>query len=130
MCTHVHPAPQGATSQRPVGIQKFSRASPMALGTVQIMIGLMTLLFGIVLVAYPDTLGIYSGIFVWGAAIHILAGSLTVAAGKSLNRCLLGYGCCAHSAEESSLVVVGRRCFTDCTAEDPPASTSNPPLLS
>ncbi|XP_018544848.1 membrane-spanning 4-domains subfamily A member 15 [Lates calcarifer] len=87
--THVHPTPQGAMPQLPVGIQKFSRASPMALGTVQIMIGLMTLLFGIVFMAHADTVGVYSGIFIWGALIHILAGSLTVAAGKSLNRCLV-----------------------------------------
>ncbi|XP_018518802.1 membrane-spanning 4-domains subfamily A member 12-like [Lates calcarifer] len=87
--THVHPAPQGAVPKHPVGIQKFSRASPMALGTVQIMIGLMTLLFGIVMVVQPKTGGVYSGIFAWGAVIHITAGSLTVAAGKSLNRCLV-----------------------------------------
>ncbi|XP_050923830.1 membrane-spanning 4-domains subfamily A member 4D [Lates calcarifer] len=84
--THVHPTPQGAMPQLPVGIQKFSRASPMALGTVQIMIGLITLLFGIVMVIHADTLGDFSGVFVWGALIYIIAGSLTVAAGKSPNR--------------------------------------------
>ncbi|GLD57686.1 membrane-spanning 4-domains subfamily A member 15-like isoform X1 [Lates japonicus] len=78
--THVHPAPQGATSQLPVGIQKFSRASPMALGTVRIMIGLMTLLFGIVMAVNPNTEGVSGGIFVWGAAIvsHIISMRLII----------------------------------------------------
>ncbi|GLD58150.1 membrane-spanning 4-domains subfamily A member 15-like isoform X1 [Lates japonicus] len=87
--THVHPAPQGAAPQHLVGIQKFTKGRPMALGTIQIMIGLITLLFGIVMAINADTLGVFSGFFIWGALIHILAGSLTVAAGKSLNRCLV-----------------------------------------
>uniref|UniRef100_A0A4W6FZM3 Membrane-spanning 4-domains subfamily A member 4A-like n=1 Tax=Lates calcarifer TaxID=8187 RepID=A0A4W6FZM3_LATCA len=86
------------------------------------MIGLMALMFGIVMVVQPDTMGVYSGIFAWGAVIvsliifmiliismlqqlmfgqtelqcfcpsllqYIIAGSLTVAAGKSLNRCMV-----------------------------------------
>merc|ERR1712002_336823 len=36
-----------------------------------------------------DTLGVYSGIFVWGSLLYIAAGSLTLAAGKSLNRCMI-----------------------------------------
>ncbi|XP_040890264.1 membrane-spanning 4-domains subfamily A member 4D-like isoform X1 [Toxotes jaculatrix] len=87
--THVHPAPQGAESQRYAGIQKFIKAWPLALGTVQIMIGVMVLLFGIAMVVSADTLGVYSGFFVWGALFYITAGSLTVAAGKSVNRCLV-----------------------------------------
>uniref|UniRef100_A0A4W6DYE1 Uncharacterized protein n=1 Tax=Lates calcarifer TaxID=8187 RepID=A0A4W6DYE1_LATCA len=120
--THVYPAPRGAAHKRPVGIQKFIKAQPTALGTVQIMIGLMALMFGIVMVVQPDTMGVYSGIFAWGAVIvsliifmiliismlqqlmfgqtelqcfcpsllqYIIAGSLTVAAGKSLNRCMV-----------------------------------------
>uniref|UniRef100_A0A4W6DVI9 Membrane-spanning 4-domains subfamily A member 4A-like n=1 Tax=Lates calcarifer TaxID=8187 RepID=A0A4W6DVI9_LATCA len=59
----------------------------MILGTIQIIIGLMTLLFGIVMAINANTLGVFSGFFVWGALIYIAAGSLTVAAGKSLNRC-------------------------------------------
>ncbi|XP_040890266.1 membrane-spanning 4-domains subfamily A member 4D-like isoform X3 [Toxotes jaculatrix] len=87
--THVHPAPQGTERQHNVGIQKFMKAWPLALGTVQIMIGLMVLLFGIVSAIRANTLGVYSGAFVWGALIYITAGSLTVAAGKSVNRCLV-----------------------------------------
>ncbi|XP_018518790.1 membrane-spanning 4-domains subfamily A member 4D [Lates calcarifer] len=85
--THVHPASQGSVPQHPVGIQKFTKGRPMALGSVQIMVGLMTLLFGIVMAIDANTLGVYSGFFVWGALFYIIAGSLTVAAGKSLNRC-------------------------------------------
>ncbi|XP_040890271.1 membrane-spanning 4-domains subfamily A member 4A-like isoform X7 [Toxotes jaculatrix] len=87
--THVHPAPQGTERQHNVGIQKFMKAWPLALGTVQIMIGLMVLLFGIATVVNADTLGVYSGFFVWGALFYITAGSLTVAAGKSMNLCLV-----------------------------------------
>uniref|UniRef100_A0A4W6D368 Uncharacterized protein n=1 Tax=Lates calcarifer TaxID=8187 RepID=A0A4W6D368_LATCA len=85
--THVHPTPQDGEPQRPVGIQKFVKGRPMILGTIQIIIGLMTLLFGIVMAINADTLGVFSGFFIWGALIYIAAGSLTVAAGKSLNRC-------------------------------------------
>ncbi|GAA6216889.1 uncharacterized protein LOC108874742, partial [Lates japonicus] len=85
--THVHPAPQDGEPQRPVGIQKFVKGRPMILGTIQIMIGLITLLFGIVMAINADTLGVFSGFFIWGALIYIIAGSLTMAAGKSLNCC-------------------------------------------
>ncbi|XP_070758824.1 membrane-spanning 4-domains subfamily A member 4A-like [Enoplosus armatus] len=87
--THVYPVPEGAGHQPCVGIQKFSKGRPLVLGTVQIMVGLMVLLFGIAMAINAYTLGIYSGIFVWGALFYIAAGSLTVAAGKSLNRCLV-----------------------------------------
>ncbi|XP_044030598.1 membrane-spanning 4-domains subfamily A member 4D-like isoform X2 [Siniperca chuatsi] len=87
--THVHPVPQGAGHQLCVGTQKFSKGRPLVLGTVQIMIGLMVLLFGIAMAINADTLGVYSGIFMWGALCYITAGSLTVAAGKSFNRCLV-----------------------------------------
>uniref|UniRef100_A0A4W6DY04 Uncharacterized protein n=1 Tax=Lates calcarifer TaxID=8187 RepID=A0A4W6DY04_LATCA len=67
--THVHPTPQDGEPQRPVGIQKFVKGRPMILGTIQIIIGLMTLLFGIVMAINANTLGVFSGFFVWGALI-------------------------------------------------------------
>ncbi|XP_035486083.2 membrane-spanning 4-domains subfamily A member 4A-like isoform X2 [Scophthalmus maximus] len=87
--THVHPAPQGAGPRHGATLQRFSRSWPLVLGTVQIMIGLIILLFGIAMTVYADSLGVFSGIFVWGAALYIIAGSLTVAAGKYLTRCLV-----------------------------------------
>uniref|UniRef100_A0A672HM42 Uncharacterized protein n=1 Tax=Salarias fasciatus TaxID=181472 RepID=A0A672HM42_SALFA len=41
----------------------------LSLQTVQIMIGLLTLLFGIAAAVYYPSLGTYSGFFVWGALI-------------------------------------------------------------
>ncbi|XP_040890275.1 membrane-spanning 4-domains subfamily A member 4D-like isoform X3 [Toxotes jaculatrix] len=105
--THVHPAPQG-TERQHVGIQKFMKAWPLALGTVQIMIGLMVLLFGIAMVVNADTLGVYSGAFVWGALIYITAGSLTVAAGKSKNLCLVNgaLALCVMAAVASCIATI------------------------
>ncbi|KAG7494200.1 membrane-spanning 4-domains subfamily A member 4A-like [Solea senegalensis] len=89
--THVLPANANAAenTQQLVGVQKFIKGRPQALGTIQIIIGLMILLFGIAMTPEADTLGIYSGIFVWGAAFYITAGSLTVAAGRRPSRCLV-----------------------------------------
>ncbi|XP_058486996.1 membrane-spanning 4-domains subfamily A member 4A-like [Solea solea] len=91
--THIHPANANANAaentQKLVGVQKFIKGRPQALGTVQIIIGLMILLFGIAMTPDADTMGIYSGIFVWGAAFYITAGSLTVAAARRPSRCLV-----------------------------------------
>uniref|UniRef100_A0A4W5MGM2 Membrane-spanning 4-domains subfamily A member 4A-like n=1 Tax=Hucho hucho TaxID=62062 RepID=A0A4W5MGM2_9TELE len=69
----------------------FRAGHPKALGTIQIMIGLMMLLIGIVMTAGPlaDNIGVFSGIFVWGFIIYVVAGSLTVAADNKLNKCLV-----------------------------------------
>ncbi|XP_040890272.1 membrane-spanning 4-domains subfamily A member 4A-like isoform X8 [Toxotes jaculatrix] len=106
--THVHPAPQGAESQRYAGIQKFIKAWPLALGTVQIVIGLMVLLFGIATAVNTITLGVYSGFFVWGALIYIAAGSLTVAAGKCVNRSLVNsaLALCVTAAVASGVGII------------------------
>ncbi|CAN9512581.1 unnamed protein product [Ophioblennius macclurei] len=89
--THVMPAaaangePQMLTDRS----QNFRKGHPKALGTVQVMIGAITLLFGIATAVYQPSLGIYSGIFVWGSLFYITSGSLAIAAEKSLSRCLL-----------------------------------------
>ncbi|KAK6291094.1 hypothetical protein J4Q44_G00385050 [Coregonus suidteri] len=69
----------------------FRAGHPKALGTVQIMIGLLMLLTGIVMATGPqvDNIGVFSGIFVWGSIIYVIAGSLTVAADNKLNKCLV-----------------------------------------
>nr|XP_020515639.1 membrane-spanning 4-domains subfamily A member 4A-like [Labrus bergylta] len=55
------------------------------------------------------SLGVYSGFFVWGAAFYITAGSLTVAAGKSSNRCLvntaLGFNVVASVASGTAIIL-------------------------
>ncbi|CAN9512626.1 unnamed protein product [Ophioblennius macclurei] len=73
---------------------RFRKGQPKALGTIQIMIGLITLLYGIAdlvggLQFHMRSMTVGTGIFVWGALFYIISGSLTVAAGKSLNRCLI-----------------------------------------
>ncbi|XP_029947532.1 membrane-spanning 4-domains subfamily A member 15-like [Salarias fasciatus] len=90
LVTQVHPvAPNGVQQLSLDGRLNFRNGHPQALGTVQIMIGLLTLLFGIAAAVYNPSLGVLSGIFVWGALIYIAAGSVTVAAEKLLSRCLI-----------------------------------------
>ncbi|XP_011611926.2 membrane-spanning 4-domains subfamily A member 4A-like [Takifugu rubripes] len=84
--TRVQPVTMPAIA---VGNHAFIKGYPLALGATQIMIGVVILLSGIVMVVSPATIAVYSGIFVWGALLYIVAGSLTVAAGKYDSRCLV-----------------------------------------
>ncbi|XP_062394402.1 membrane-spanning 4-domains subfamily A member 4A-like [Sardina pilchardus] len=96
--THVYPqqgaqsftSPQSEVVSTPSSmLGKFLKGEPVATGTVQIMIGVVVLLFGIVTAFYATTISTYSGIMFWGAIIYITAGSLTVRADKNLNPCLV-----------------------------------------
>ncbi|XP_076871965.1 membrane-spanning 4-domains subfamily A member 12-like [Brachyhypopomus gauderio] len=91
--THVMSQPTAtAETGRVAGfgpLQKFLKAEPKALGTVQIMIGMMTMLFGIVLLVQFETITCISGVTFWGSLFYIIAGSLTVAASNKLHRCVV-----------------------------------------
>ncbi|TDH11162.1 hypothetical protein EPR50_G00057800 [Perca flavescens] len=84
--THVIPAPQGAVTQNSAEKKKH-REQLLALGTVQIMIGLAIFLFELAMFPHTYTLGIYSGAFIWAPLFDILSGSLMVCAGTSVNKC-------------------------------------------
>ncbi|XP_069032665.1 membrane-spanning 4-domains subfamily A member 3-like [Embiotoca jacksoni] len=113
--THVITAPQAAAApQNPLSPEKhrFMRGRPEALGTVQILVGLTVVLVELTMVSFEFSLGIHSGIFIWGALSYITAGSLTVAAGRSLKRSqvntALGFNIVAavSSAVASAIYVV------------------------
>ncbi|KAL7890902.1 hypothetical protein AOLI_G00003780 [Acnodon oligacanthus] len=74
--THVIP-PQTA----PAGLQEVSALrEPKVLGTVQILTGIVTYLFGIVSAVHFNTVSGCCKISRWGSVIYISSGALTVAA--------------------------------------------------
>ncbi|XP_039521736.1 membrane-spanning 4-domains subfamily A member 4A-like isoform X1 [Pimephales promelas] len=70
----------------------FLKAQPKALGTVQIMTGVMVFLFGIVRTAdvfnFP-AVSLFSGITYWGSLVNISAGALSVAAQSKPSPCVM-----------------------------------------
>ncbi|KAG7327018.1 hypothetical protein KOW79_010419 [Hemibagrus wyckioides] len=67
----------------------YLKGKPKILGTVQIMIGIITLLFGIVLTLYFHTPGVISGIMLWGSLVFISSGALSVATANHQNPCMM-----------------------------------------
>ncbi|XP_055054198.2 membrane-spanning 4-domains subfamily A member 15-like [Misgurnus anguillicaudatus] len=72
-------------------LQWFLKVQPKSLGTVQIMIGVVTLMIGIVVTIKIDhfMLTAISGINLRGSFTYIIAGSLSVVAENKLNSCVV-----------------------------------------
>ncbi|KAK2857401.1 hypothetical protein Q7C36_005320 [Tachysurus vachellii] len=85
---HSSTAEQNST-QTHSPLRKFLKGEPKALGTVQIMIGLLTLLFGIVSATFPESFIIFTGVVFWSPVFHIISGSLAVSASNKLNSCVV-----------------------------------------
>ncbi|GAB5577937.1 membrane-spanning 4-domains subfamily A member 15 [Prionailurus iriomotensis] len=77
---------------RPTETETFLTGEPKALGTVQILIGLIHLGFGSVLLmvrrGHVGMLFIEGGVPFWGGACFVISGSLSVAAEKNHTSCL------------------------------------------
>ncbi|KAI7813352.1 hypothetical protein IRJ41_016670 [Triplophysa rosa] len=73
-------------------LKGFLKAQPKALGTVQIIIGVMIFFIGIMLSynyrRHHDII-VNSGITYWGSFIYITTGSLSVAAENKLRSCVV-----------------------------------------
>ncbi|XP_066522747.1 uncharacterized protein [Hoplias malabaricus] len=75
------PGQTGVSASTPISIQKLLKRENKALGTAQIVIGIMTLLFGIVSTVRLESFFVYSYVTLWGPAFFIISGVLSVVAG-------------------------------------------------
>ncbi|XP_066520179.1 membrane-spanning 4-domains subfamily A member 4A-like [Hoplias malabaricus] len=83
------PGKTGSNISTPGPVQRLLKGEPKVLGTVQIMIGITTLLFGIVSTVTMFTVSVVSGVTLWGPLFYITSGALSVAAGNKENPCLV-----------------------------------------
>nr|XP_055054027.1 membrane-spanning 4-domains subfamily A member 12-like [Misgurnus anguillicaudatus] len=89
-----------------LAIRVFLKVQPKSLGIVQIMIGVVTFLVGIVLTMtiHYFRIIVITGITYWGSLIYITAGSLSVAAENKLNPRLVK---ASHGINVASAVTAG-----------------------
>ncbi|XP_068114454.1 membrane-spanning 4-domains subfamily A member 4D-like isoform X1 [Hyperolius riggenbachi] len=69
--------------------QTFLKGKPKALGIVVIVAAIIEVGLGIALACIASSITVISGIPFWGAIFYIIAGSLTIAAQKKPNICLV-----------------------------------------
>ncbi|XP_066521138.1 membrane-spanning 4-domains subfamily A member 4A-like [Hoplias malabaricus] len=85
--TTTHPA-QNNPSNSP--LQRFLKGEPKALGTFQIVNGLILFLLGIVLSTHAWTsFTVITGMFVWASLLYITAGAVSVSASKNFKKGLV-----------------------------------------
>ncbi|KAF4080281.1 hypothetical protein AMELA_G00168560 [Ameiurus melas] len=128
--TYVHPFLMGQTP--PGGnntgnaftpsILPFLKGHLKALGTIQIMIGVVTFLFGIVLaVNWNIPISVISGIVYWGSLIYIITGSLSVAAEPKLHPCVvkgsLGMNVVSVVVSGTAIIILCIDCFLQLICE-------------
>ncbi|XP_069083954.1 membrane-spanning 4-domains subfamily A member 4D-like isoform X2 [Pleurodeles waltl] len=83
---------QSVLCQFPVPLQKFIKGEPKALGVAQILIGLIQFILGIILAISMGTIfsvGVIVGIPFWAGIFFIISGSLSTAAERNRNICLV-----------------------------------------
>ncbi|XP_015194573.1 membrane-spanning 4-domains subfamily A member 4D-like [Lepisosteus oculatus] len=66
-------------------LKKLLKGGPKALGTVQILIGVLNLMMGLLLVFTKPTMVTFFGVPFWTGAMYIISGSLSVASHKGAN---------------------------------------------
>ncbi|XP_066520650.1 membrane-spanning 4-domains subfamily A member 5-like isoform X3 [Hoplias malabaricus] len=92
--THVFP-PETTTQPRQntpsnSPLQWFLRGEPKALGTFQIVTGLIILLLGIVLSIHSSfSSTVITGMFVWASVLYVTAGAVSVSASKNFKKGLV-----------------------------------------
>ncbi|XP_078509122.1 membrane-spanning 4-domains subfamily A member 4A-like [Lissotriton helveticus] len=83
---------QNVLCQFPVPLQRFIKGEPKALGVAQILIGLMQIILGIILAISMRaifTISVIVGIPFWAGIFFIISGSLSTAAERNRNICLV-----------------------------------------